>query len=105
MVTLTISPDQGFFHLGATAKLVAKVADEAGTAVDPGAILFRTSAPDGSLNLVGAAKVAVGTWTALVVLAQSGLWHFRVECVGNNAGVDETQVDVERSVFPVLGET
>ncbi len=100
-VILSITPE-GPHHIGDPVELVCRTTAPDGTAANPGAVIFRERRPDGAFRLIGATEVAVGTWTAPVLLDASGLWRFRVEVTGAIAGADETFLSVRTSAFPPL---
>lgn len=102
MVTLTITPDRGFFTLGEAVVVTAKITAADGTAADPTSVRIRSHHAEGGVAELDTTRVVTGTWTASLLLTAAGLWRLRADCLGANAGVAETRLDVDRSVFPPL---
>lgn len=100
-VVLSFLPDDEVYDVGDPITVVATVTNN-GIAAAPGAIFFRERNPSGEYRLLAASEDAVGTYSTPITLGQAGLWRFRVECSGANAGVDELKLHVRRSAFPPL---
>jgi len=84
------------FIIGDTARITTALTHPAtAAAVDPGGLALKVRKPDQTLTTLtyGAdaalEKDAVGHYHADIALDQAGLWHWRWEATGANAGVAE----------------
>lgn len=91
------------FIVGEVARLGLTVADIAGAAADPGALLLKVKAPGGGVTsyLYGVAAEVVrdgtGAYHADLPLATAGQWAYRWELTAPNAGAAEGSINVQKS--------
>jgi hypothetical protein len=77
------------FIIGQVVRLPVRILNRAGQGVDPGAVVLKIRAPDGSLLLPEVVKDAVGRYHVDVVADAAGHWAYRWEFAAPNAGAAE----------------
>lgn len=98
-----------YYDSGATVRLKLTMTDSSGTAVDPGALTFKVRQPDGTVTsyvygtdaqlVKSSTGIYYVDWPIPKTLAAEGVWSYRFEATGANAGAVESQFTVRNSAF------
>lgn len=95
----------GAYIPGEVARISLTVADAAGVAADPGALLLKLKSPSGTVTTytygVGAelTRDSLGNYHADLPLDAAGPWAYRWELSAPNAGAAEGVIVVQKSRF------